>query len=320
MALVNAQQEPDSRPDKAWLYQSRVVVTALDGAADVFAPVDDPEGGGSGADDAEELHLRLPPRGESELAWVQHCLAHAEPGAHVVVMMPPAAADRRTGRRVRRNLVRSGALQAVVSFPADSGQDVWVLHKPVPKAPPPALLLFVVAEPAHVAGLWRRFLDGRVTDGTGHRAVAPLDLLDEDVDLSPVRYVLPSTADDDLVAVRHLLEDAVRSLPEVPLFGSRTGDRPTTTIGDLVRASAVDVLQAPARTTVDGGEVPVLTSRDLAAFPRPDRSHHERSGPRRAAARRRRPAGSLRAGRDGAGGRRRRGGRRPRTTPAVLTS
>ena len=59
LTLVNAQQEPDSRPDKAWLYQSRITVTALDGAAAVFAPVDDPADGGSGADDPEELHLRL---------------------------------------------------------------------------------------------------------------------------------------------------------------------------------------------------------------------------------------------------------------------
>ena len=51
----------------------------------------------------------------------------------------------------------------------------------------------------------------------------------------------------------------------MPPFVSRTGERPTTTIGDLIRASAIDVLQAPARTTVDGGEVPVLTARDLAA-------------------------------------------------------
>ena len=58
-ALVNAQQEPDVRPDRAWLYQARITVTALDGAAAVFAPVDDPADGGPGAGDPEELHLRL---------------------------------------------------------------------------------------------------------------------------------------------------------------------------------------------------------------------------------------------------------------------
>ncbi|WP_246610790.1 HsdM family class I SAM-dependent methyltransferase, partial [Nonomuraea rhizosphaerae] len=31
----------------------------------------------------------LPPRGEPELAWVQHCLTHVKPGGLVAVLMPP---------------------------------------------------------------------------------------------------------------------------------------------------------------------------------------------------------------------------------------
>ena len=209
----------------------------------------------------------LPPRGEPELAWVQHCLSHVEPGGRVVMVMPAAAADRRAGRRIRRNLVRSGALRAVVGFTGEAGRsvDVWVLQRPRPHEPPPPHLLFVVAEPDDVAGHWQRFLEGGPADGPGRRAVSPVDLLDDEVDLSPARHVLPPTADDDLATLRRALEHAVRSLPAVPPFASRTGERPTTTIGDLIRASAIDVLQAPARTAVDGGEVPVLTARDLAA-------------------------------------------------------
>jgi hypothetical protein len=39
----------------------------------------------------------LPPRGESELAWVQHCLTHTRPGGLTAVLMPVAAASRRPG-------------------------------------------------------------------------------------------------------------------------------------------------------------------------------------------------------------------------------
>ncbi len=84
LTLVNAQQEPDSRPDKAWLYQSRITVTALDGAAAVFAPVDDPADGGSGPDDPEELHLRLLYRHQLRFAVGHNVAADAyqpEPGA-----------------------------------------------------------------------------------------------------------------------------------------------------------------------------------------------------------------------------------------------
>ena len=213
------------------------------------------------------MAARAPPAGEPELAWVQHCLSHVEPGGRVVVVMPAAATDRRAGRRIRRNLVRSGALRAVVGFPGETGRsvDLWVLQRPRPHESPPARLLFVVAEPDDVAGHWQRFLDGEPVDGPAQRAVTPVDLLDDEVDLSPARHVLPPTADDDLATLRRALEHAVRSLPAVPPFVSRTGERPTTTIGDLIRASAIEVLQAPARTAVDGGEVPVLTARDLAA-------------------------------------------------------
>ena len=209
----------------------------------------------------------LPPRGEPELAWVQHCLSHAEPGGRVVVVMPAAATDRRAGRRIRRNLVRSGALRAVVGFPGETGRsvDLWVLQRPRPHESPPARLLFVVAEPDDVAGHWQRFLDGEPVDGPAQRAVTPVDLLDDEVDLSPARHVLPRTADGDLAILRRVLDDELRRLPTVPRFVGRTSDRPTTTVGDLVRAAAVELLQAPARTTVDGGDVPVLTARDLAA-------------------------------------------------------
>ncbi|MBP0461162.1 HsdM family class I SAM-dependent methyltransferase, partial [Streptomyces montanisoli] len=52
----------------------------------------------------------FPARTESELAWVQHALARLRPGGTAVLLMPPAAASRRSGRRVRADLLRRGAL------------------------------------------------------------------------------------------------------------------------------------------------------------------------------------------------------------------
>ncbi|WP_406288013.1 N-6 DNA methylase [Embleya sp. NBC_00896] len=60
----------------------------------------------------------LPPRTESELAWVQHALAHTAPGGRVVLLMPPAVAARGSGRRIRAELLRRGALRAVIGLPA----------------------------------------------------------------------------------------------------------------------------------------------------------------------------------------------------------
>lgn len=91
----------------------------------------------------------VPPRIESELAWTQHALAHLEPGGYAVMLLPPATATRASGRRVRAELVRSGALRAVVGLPVGAsaplhiGLHLWVLRRPEPGATGGASVLFV---------------------------------------------------------------------------------------------------------------------------------------------------------------------------------
>src|SRR3954470_15302403 len=89
----------------------------------------------------------FPARNESELAWVQHALARLKDGGTAVLLMPPAAASRRSGRRVRADLLRRGALRAVVALPAGAAPPygiplhLWVLRRPEGGAPSPHLLL-----------------------------------------------------------------------------------------------------------------------------------------------------------------------------------
>ncbi|MFF6947476.1 N-6 DNA methylase [Streptomyces iakyrus] len=91
----------------------------------------------------------VPARAESELAWVQHALAHLIPGGHAALLLPPATAGRASGRRVRAELVRSGALRAVIALPAGAsvplhvGLQVWVLQRPEPGGPARKSVLFV---------------------------------------------------------------------------------------------------------------------------------------------------------------------------------
>ncbi|MFE4397518.1 MULTISPECIES: N-6 DNA methylase [Streptomycetaceae] len=80
----------------------------------------------------------VPPRGESELAWVLHCLAHTRPGGLAALLLPPTVAARRAGRRIRAELLRSGALRAVIALPAGAAPPygvplhLWVLRAPLP--------------------------------------------------------------------------------------------------------------------------------------------------------------------------------------------
>ncbi|MGW1808145.1 N-6 DNA methylase [Streptomyces sp. NPDC002078] len=93
----------------------------------------------------------VPPRMESELAWIQHALAHLHPGGYAVLLLPPAIAARASGRRVRAELVRSGALRAVVALPSGAaapmhiGLQLWILQTPDPDRPDRTSVLFVDA-------------------------------------------------------------------------------------------------------------------------------------------------------------------------------
>ncbi|WP_225077832.1 N-6 DNA methylase [Streptomyces sp. CoT10] len=119
----------------------------------------------------------VPARGEPELAWVQHALAHLTPGGYAALLLPPATAGRASGRRVRAELVRSGALRAVIALPAGAsvplhvGLQIWVLQRPEPGGAERKSVLFVdTAEAATEASVGRGGTAGPRTRGGGRSA------------------------------------------------------------------------------------------------------------------------------------------------------
>ncbi|MEV0066865.1 N-6 DNA methylase [Amycolatopsis sp. NPDC050768] len=194
----------------------------------------------------------LPPRGESELAWVQHCLARVKPGGTVAILMPGAAAGRRSGKRIRANLLRAGALRAVLTLAP--GADLWLLTRPEPGSRAPATALITETTVDDAEALWRDHLD----NGTGERII---DLLDDDVDLTPAQR---RTAREDLgeafLAAQRLFGRVGLELPPLQPTGE---EPPHTTVGELVKAGALEIHHAPART--GDGDEPVLTPDDVLA-------------------------------------------------------
>jgi hypothetical protein len=184
----------------------------------------------------------FPARTESELAWVQHALAHLREGGTAVLLMPPAAASRRSGRRIRADLLRRGALRAVIALPAGAAPPygiplhLWVLRKPGSgRHPSPELLLVDTAEPAEspsagpaqaapaggrdrldwqavhraVLDAWQSFEDPDHADRPdlaarpgAGRAVPVIELLDDDVDLAPARHLPPAAASGPAELIR----------------------------------------------------------------------------------------------------------------------
>lgn len=212
-----------------------------------------------------------PPRTESELAWVQHAVAALAPGGVAVLVLPPAVAARRAGRRIRAGLLRAGVLRAVIALPPGAAPPYGVgLHLWILRAGPaaeesdgsPAELTLVdttYAMPpgaAEKTGIDWASVTAQVKDvllsGTktpGSISVPIVDLLDEQVDLTPARHI-PKTRAATIADLRlfwsrfdnHLseLRQAAGVLSElapteqdeaVPLIG----------IGELERAGALEI-------------------------------------------------------------------------------
>ena len=238
----------------------------------------------------------FPARTESELAWLQHALAHARDGGSVVVLMPPAAASRRSGRRIRADLLRRGTLRAVIALPAGAAPPygiplhLWVLRRPGGDQRPAAdvLLVDAAAVPAQgaekapwqavraaVLDAWRAFdRHGSTEPRPGvSRTVPVIDLLDDDVDLAPARHLPPPAAEGGVAAldaVRDRLAATLRRTAELAPAPATPGEPahwPLTTIGELARAGAL-VMRAggPGTTAADGAAAPaVLTEHDVIA-------------------------------------------------------
>lgn len=252
----------------------------------------------------------LPPRTEPELAWVEHSLACLAPGGVAVLLLPPAVASRRAGRRIRGALLRTGALRGVIALPAGAGQphsvslQLWILRASASDggtAPGQRLFLLDAAAPKGTArgaqGIDWPQLSSQVLDavqahswsdsqqvGMGERlpercvTVPVVDLLDEQTDITPARYV-PETAmevqgklHDSWGRLDGLLDEVrghSRALMTVDLAGA--GDvASTVTVSDLDRAHALKLRQGHTlpvellhRDELPHGAVPVLSVPDL---------------------------------------------------------
>jgi hypothetical protein len=248
----------------------------------------------------------FPARTESELAWVQHALARLRPGGTAVLLMPPAAASRRSGRRIRADLLRRGALRAVVALPAGAAPPygiplhLWVLRRPAAgDRPAPELLLVDTAELFGGAGrgaldwpalhttvldAWQPFDRHDTVEGRPgvSRAVPVIELLDDDVDLAPARH-LPSASGGggaaELADVRERLAETLRltaslTPPQVRPAAAAPAHGPGITVGELARAGALELRAGGVGT----GRMPVLTEQDVLAGAAPSGSFPDGQG------------------------------------------
>jgi len=239
----------------------------------------------------------LPPKLESELAWVQHCLAHLKPHGIAVMLMPPGAAERPAGRRIRAELARNGAVRAVISLapgaapPFNVGLHLWVLRRPDPAHPAADPVLFVDASQADgwdavratTLDAWRSFAADPAAfepvPGVA-RAVPVLDLMRAEMDLTPVRHVravAPVVTPGDFATAVNRRRAELRRAAEALLESEDTdwppaGEEPVTwrtvTVGDLLRGNALAMERAVTGSLktgepMDGSGARVMSAQDV---------------------------------------------------------
>jgi hypothetical protein len=220
---------------------------------------------------------------EPELAWIQHALAHVAPGGPVVMLMPPAAAARPSGRRIRRALVAGGTLRAVVSLPPKLAVhyalalQIWVLSRPEPDRAHSHVLLVDtsgfttrtaraadaistwVQVQAVVARAWSVFKSSpQLVAGTSDMAIAVpvMELLGEEADLTPARHLRPPSlavaSQADLASRRtdlaSRLAELARLLPQLPQPPSGDGaPYRDASLEELAQTGALVIRRAGAR-------------------------------------------------------------------------
>lgn len=176
----------------------------------------------------------LPPKAESEFAWLQHCLAHLAPGGRAVLLLPPGCAARPSGRRIRAEMLRQGVLRAIVALPVGAAQplhiglQLWLLDRPIGEShdPSPSSSPGSATRPATVLLVDAAVPDGprgedtqRVEDVPGRRPAADVSayrrvVLDawREFDRDPEAFApVPGTA--RAVPVVDLLDEAVDLTP-----------------------------------------------------------------------------------------------------------
>ncbi|MEU4174069.1 N-6 DNA methylase [Streptomyces sp. NPDC026589] len=230
----------------------------------------------------------LPPRTEPELAWVEHALARLAPGGVAVVLLPPAVASRRAGRRIRGALLRTGVLRGVVALPAGAAQphsvslQLWILRAPAADgvaAPGDRLFLFDavdrqgaakgaqnidwprlsarVLEAVH-SHAWSGDLEAGAEEPPPERCVTVpvMDLLDEETDLTPARHV-PETAREAQAVLGEVWGHLDGLLDEVRGHSRHLAEidlsggvdaASTVTVSDLDRARALKARQGQTPT------------------------------------------------------------------------
>lgn len=202
----------------------------------------------------------IPPANNSELAWLQHAIAHLKPdgSAYVVTSMAPLTA-RGSSAAIRAELLRSGWIEAVILLPPKMLPHttipvaLWVLRQADhPSNTVDVLLIDASAAESpetHVLSWLDDCLNGSAVDAPPYALVTTLDLLADDAQLDPRRWVQTPGSDPKDVAARlsdsqRVLQNALASLLDravVPVPQGPSAAPRLLTVKELVQLGVASI-------------------------------------------------------------------------------
>jgi len=205
-----------------------------------------------------------PAQTDGPLAWLQLAFEYVKPGGTAIVLIPYGMAVRSSGRRIRAELLRSGALRRVIALPQRiSGSSsipfqIWMLERPTER--PSYTVAMVDLSDTERAQLppdprgWQAVF----TDASRTRDVPAIEMLDDDVLFLPAAHIMPPRRDyaGELSELAARYRDALRTVADrAPTFGATSDSTPmpTTTIADLARLGALQF--ADRHAPLENGDV-----------------------------------------------------------------
>ncbi|MGW1799207.1 N-6 DNA methylase [Streptomyces sp. NPDC001984] len=216
----------------------------------------------------ERLSYGTPPKSSMDVAWLQIALWHLGPQGRAFVYLPPGALFLAgpTGK-ARTEMLRRGTIEAIVSLPGGLASNtmiplsLWVLARPGETADPDRVLLIDHSQAKDIdidaiATALQQWREHRVVPANliaGAFTVA--QLLTEDGNLTPTRWLASTDGAPDLEKVRSQIEALHRAVNQVKSLGvltstSLTEGRETprmVTVSDLEKAGSLKLFKTAER-------------------------------------------------------------------------
>jgi hypothetical protein len=209
----------------------------------------------------------LAPANNSDLAWIQHAIAHTKrEGTAFVITTLGSLSQGGASSAIRTELLRGGCIDAIVALPAKMlphtgiGLALWVLRSPERPLDGDPVLLIDASESSDPE-LW---IDSWLDLGTGpdvpddappHSFVDTVDLLAANAQLDPRRWIHTPESDPDVAAARYrgaqnAIGASLASLSDSALIPHLGGPLPKArvlTVKELCQLDAATIQSGRAR-------------------------------------------------------------------------